>query len=182
MFRKLRLILPVLLVALLMAACALADDLSDFTFSINGANCTVTGYTGSATSVKVPDWYQGVRVTALGAGAFRNNTTITSVSLPSTIRTLSTSAFEGCTSLTSLTSYTASSTPPQVEESKRIPGDANDDGEADLFDALLLLQYDAGWNVTVNESNGDVNGDGWADLFDALLILQYDAGWDVTLR
>jgi hypothetical protein len=66
--------------------------------------------------------------------------------------------------------------------SPRIPGDANEDGYADLFDALLVLQYDAGWDVSINESNADVNADGWADLFDALIILQYDAGWDVTLQ
>lgn len=64
----------------------------------------------------------------------------------------------------------------------RVPGDANEDGIADIFDALLVLQYDAGWDVTINTSNGDVNADGIADIFDALLILQYDAGWDVVLK
>lgn len=64
----------------------------------------------------------------------------------------------------------------------RVPGDANEDGVADIFDALLVLQYDAGWEVTINTSNGDVNEDGIADIFDALLILQYDAGWDVVLK
>lgn len=64
----------------------------------------------------------------------------------------------------------------------RVPGDANEDGVADIFDALLVLQYDAGWDVTINTSNGDVNEDGIADIFDALLILQYDAGWDVVLK
>lgn len=69
-----------------------------------------------------------------------------------------------------------------IDPNARIPGDANDDGVADLFDALLVLQYDAGWGVSINASNADVNADGMADLFDALLILQYDAGWDVTLK
>lgn len=64
----------------------------------------------------------------------------------------------------------------------RVPGDANEDGFADIFDALIVLQYDAGWEVTINESNADVNQDGFADIFDALLLLQYDAGWDVTLQ
>lgn len=64
----------------------------------------------------------------------------------------------------------------------RLAGDANEDGVADIFDALLVLQYDAGWDVTINTSNGDVNEDGIADIFDALLILQYDAGWDVVLK
>ena len=29
----------------------------------------------------------------------------------------------------------------------RIPGDANGDGEADIMDALLILQYSVGWDV-----------------------------------
>jgi len=64
----------------------------------------------------------------------------------------------------------------------RIPGDANVDGEVDMHDALLILQYDAEGNVNINTSNADVNADGAADIYDVLLILQYDAGWNVTLQ
>ena len=49
-------------------------------------------------------------------------------------------------------------------------------------DALLILQYDAGWNVTINTANADVNGSGSVDMADALLIFRYDAGEDVTLK
>ena len=65
---------------------------------------------------------------------------------------------------------------------KRIPGDADANGAAELSDALLILQYMAGENVTINIGNADVSGDGEADIQDALLILQYVCGWDVTLR
>lgn len=65
--------------------------------------------------------------------------------------------------------------------SARVPGDANEDGIADIFDALLVLKYDCGWNVTLNKSNADVNADGVADIFDALLLLKYDCGWNVEL-
>lgn len=181
MLRKLRVVLPLVLLALLLCCAALADDLSDFKFSVTGDTVTVTGYTGSASSVKIPDWYQGKRVTALGPGLFKNNKTVTSVSLPSTVTVLGEGAFES-SSIKSLSYYTASSTPPADQKPTRTPGDANEDGYADLFDALLVLQYDAGWDVSINVSNSDVNADGFADLFDALLILQYDAGWDVTLQ
>ena len=63
----------------------------------------------------------------------------------------------------------------------RLPGDANEDGLVDIFDALLILQYDVGWDVTINTANADVNASGTVDIFDALLILQYDVGWDVAL-
>ena len=64
----------------------------------------------------------------------------------------------------------------------RIPGDANDDGVVNIYDALLVLQYDAGWNVSLNTRNADVNASDGVDIYDALLILQYGAGEDVTLK
>ncbi len=64
----------------------------------------------------------------------------------------------------------------------RIPGDADENGMVNIFDALIILQCDAGWDVTINALNADVDGSGSANIFDALLILQYDAGWDVTLQ
>ena len=64
----------------------------------------------------------------------------------------------------------------------RVPGDADDSGTVDLADALVIMQYDAGWNVNINESNAEVDGNGTINIFDALLILQYNAGWTVTLK
>jgi len=64
----------------------------------------------------------------------------------------------------------------------RIPGDANDDGDVNIMDALAVLQKDVGWDVEINPANADVNADGAANIMDALLILQKDVGWDVELR
>lgn len=66
--------------------------------------------------------------------------------------------------------------------SERVPGDANEDGSVDILDALLVLKFDCGWDVTLNEANADVNADGSADILDALLLLKYDCGWDVELK
>lgn len=63
-----------------------------------------------------------------------------------------------------------------------LPGDANDDGCVNIYDALLIQQLCAGWSVAVNRDNADVNGNGGVELYDALLILQYAAGQDVTLQ
>lgn len=60
-------------------------------------------------------------------------------------------------------------------------GDADGNGTVDGADANLLLQYAAGWDVTINEMSADANGDGTIDGADATLMLQYVAGWDVTL-
>ncbi|MBE6703787.1 MAG: hypothetical protein E7583_00850 [Ruminococcaceae bacterium] len=57
-------------------------------------------------------------------------------------------------------------------------GDVNMDGSVDLFDAIAVLQYDAGI-VDLSDAAyalGDVNYDDSVDLFDAIAILQYEAG------
>lgn len=60
-------------------------------------------------------------------------------------------------------------------------GDVNDDGEINLKDVVLLRQYYAGGDVTVNELAADVNGDGAVTLKDVVRLRQYYAGWDVQL-
>lgn len=64
----------------------------------------------------------------------------------------------------------------------RLPGDVNEDGKVDKRDALIVMQYDAGWPVLINGWQGDVNADGKTNLQDAVLILKYDAGLDVQLK
>lgn len=63
-----------------------------------------------------------------------------------------------------------------------VPGDADANGTIDAHDALLIMQYDAGWSVTLSKANADVNDDGGVDLSDAMLILRYGAGENVTLK
>ena len=60
-------------------------------------------------------------------------------------------------------------------------GDVDNDGYLTIRDAALILQYIAGWDVTVNEAAADADGNGTVNIRDAALILQYIAGWDVTL-
>lgn len=69
-----------------------------------------------------------------------------------------------------------------VSENARLPGDANNDGSVDIYDVLRIMQYSAGWSVSINKSNADVNASGGVDLNDALLILRYGEGKDVVLQ
>ena len=170
LFRGIVLLLALLI---LMSATALADT-AEYTFTLNdaGDGYVVTGYTGSDTAVKVPDWYNQKPVTEIGSGAFQGNTRITSVSLPSTITRIGEAAFKNCTALSSVTSYNASAEPPATDY---ILGDADDNGAVDIHDALLVMQYDAGWNVSLSVQNSDMDGNNSVDLDDALLILQQGA-------
>lgn len=62
-----------------------------------------------------------------------------------------------------------------------LPGDANMDGKVSLADAMCILRYRSGKNVSINLHNADVNGDGLVTAADALLLMQYEANWNVTL-
>lgn len=64
------------------------------------------------------------------------------------------------------------------------PGDANESGEIDLQDVVIITRWLAGgWNVTINETNSDVNCDGKINLKDVALIRRFLAGgWGVVLR
>ena len=58
-----------------------------------------------------------------------------------------------------------------------IPGDANNDGQVDIVDALLVAQYYVGVNMTeIYALNSEVNGDLVIDIVDALLIAQHYVG------
>ena len=77
----------------------------DYTFS--GSTATVTGpgtWTGGELRIPPQVTVDGVTysVTAIGASAFKANTSITSLVMPSSVTSVGSSAFENCTSLTSV--------------------------------------------------------------------------------
>ena len=77
---------------------------SDFSFAelSNNLGYELTGYTGESTQVEVPSTYNGKNVVKIASRAF-NNATITSVTIPSSVQTIDSMAFNGCSALTSVT-------------------------------------------------------------------------------
>ena len=69
-----------------------------------------------------------------------------------------------------------------VSSTAALPGDANGDGSVDEYDALRIMQYLAGWNVSINKTNADTNASGGVNLNDAILIFRFAAGEDVVLQ
>ena len=67
------------------------------------------------------------------------------------------------------------------EKPEYVPGDANGDGKVNGKDGVLLAQYLAEWDVTINTDAADVNGDGKVNGKDGVLLAQYLAEWDVAL-
>ena len=75
-----------------------ASPAEDFVFSQG----TITGYQGDGGVVEIPSSINGVRVAVIGDNAFRNNATITSVVIPSSVTSIGYQAFSDAR-LTSVT-------------------------------------------------------------------------------
>ena len=64
-------------------------------------------------------------------------------------------------------------------------GDINGDGEVDIIDAGIIVQYANGINTNLSEKQlqaADVNGDGEVDIIDAGIIVQYANGIRTSLN
>ena len=61
---------------------------------------TITGYTGSNTSITIPETINGIKVTAIANSAFLGCTSLTSIVIHDGVTTIGNSAFSGCTNLT----------------------------------------------------------------------------------
>ena len=67
--------------------------------NIDDETCKITGYIGNANSFVMPDTIDGRTVVTTTTGAFKNNTTLTSVRIENGVQGLGSLAFLGCTSL-----------------------------------------------------------------------------------
>ena len=72
-------------------------------FSESGSDYVVSGYTGTAQEVFIPNAHQGKRVVGIADNAFKGKTTVTSVTIPDSVTNIGSSAFQGCSSLNSMT-------------------------------------------------------------------------------
>ncbi len=76
---------------------------SAFTFAQKGAELTLTSYRGTDTSVVVPAYVGGVKVSAVGVNAFAFSTELTRLTLPSTVTRIGAGALRYCYHLQALT-------------------------------------------------------------------------------
>ena len=72
-----------------------------FVYKIVGSELHIVGYQGAGAEVLVPETIRGMDVVVID-GAFRNNTEITHVELPDTLREITGAAFQGCKNLQSV--------------------------------------------------------------------------------
>ena len=91
--------------AVLFAVGAGAETYGDFEYSVryDGISVTITGYTGSAEKVVIPDTIDGKSVTSIGSSAFYGCSSLKSIIIPDSVTSIGGTAFSDCTSLTSIT-------------------------------------------------------------------------------
>ena len=74
-----------------------------WTYTISNGNATITAYSGTATSITIPNTLDGYRVTGIGASVFADRTTLSSISFTSNLESIGSEAFRNCTSLSTIT-------------------------------------------------------------------------------
>ncbi|MFA5235587.1 MAG: leucine-rich repeat domain-containing protein [Bacilli bacterium] len=73
------------------------------TFTLEDDHYVVTGYKKNPSTIIIPATYNGLPVTKIGPNAFRNATSITSITLPSSITEIGAGAFYNCQAVTAIT-------------------------------------------------------------------------------
>ena len=71
-------------------------------YTVSEGVVTITGYTGAGGNVVIPTEIDDTSVVVIGNYAFLNQTSIVNVSIPDSLRTIGSYAFQGCTLLTSI--------------------------------------------------------------------------------
>lgn len=88
---------------------------------------TITKYTGTESTVILPSTINSWDVTKIGEDALKDNTTITSVTIPASVTEIGSNAFAGCTNLTSVnyegdwSNLTIQSGNPAVQDAANAP-------------------------------------------------------------
>lgn len=99
MFKKL--ISTFMSVMLILLAMPMAGTLSNAaTSDFNVINGVLTSYSGSETTIVIPD---DLGITSIGNGVFKDHPEITSITIPNGITSIGNNAFENCSSLASIT-------------------------------------------------------------------------------
>ena len=81
------------------------DDLTcgDYKYRLDGDKATITGYTGNASTLVIPDTLDEYAVNCFGNGAFRGDETLIEVSVSAGVERIGSEAFGDCKNLKKIT-------------------------------------------------------------------------------
>ncbi len=102
MKKSLSVILSIVLCVLSFVMPSFALVQGDYTYEVVDETAVITQYNGSAATLTIPATLDGYEVSKINDGAFKDNTTLTSVTVSSGIKDIGVSAFENCTSLATI--------------------------------------------------------------------------------
>ncbi len=72
-------------------------------YTVNDGSVTITGMGGDIAELAIPATIEGLPVTAIGSDAFKDNATLTGVTIPEGVTAIGHSAFRSCAALTDVT-------------------------------------------------------------------------------
>ena len=72
---------------------------SEFEYEYSKTEVTLTKYIGSEKDVKIPSEIDGIKVTAIGQAAFKDNGTVESIEVSENVSTIYRDAFNSCSKL-----------------------------------------------------------------------------------
>ncbi len=122
---------------------------------LSSAGTTVTGLNNAVSDLVILSEYDGVKVTSIGAYAFRGCTSLTSITIPDSVTSIGNGAFEYCRSLTSVT----------------IPNSVTSIGDSAFYNCSKLT------NINVNDNNKAYKSiDGNLYSKDGKTLIQYPIG------
>ncbi len=80
-----------------------AASYNGFTLEKNSKGCyVITDYNGSADYINIPEAVNGIKITAIGKNAFKQNSRINTVKLSDTVISIGANSFYGCKNLSSV--------------------------------------------------------------------------------
>jgi|GEM_PF-6502360 len=127
--KKILLLTLALLMVLACTPIVMAEDVDDITFDyqvMSDGTIRLDKYTGVATNVKIPETYDGYKVTWIIDGAFASNKTIESVHIPKNITFIAEAVFADCDNLTEISAdnsvYASTGTILYRKDNNRIIG------------------------------------------------------------
>jgi len=86
----------------------------NWTYTLGTGGCTITGYTGNSSDVNIPATLDGYRVSAIAARAFKDKTTIKTLTIPETITSIGAEAFRNCVGLSQIYFNAKNCTVPEI--------------------------------------------------------------------
>ena len=76
---------------------------AQFSYVTNNGSIVITGYSGPGGAVTIPPSIDGLPVTGIGNSVFKQNFSLTSVSIPNTVTSIGNNAFDSCILLKQIT-------------------------------------------------------------------------------